>query len=385
MLSALDALEKLSDDYSYEMKYLSKRIRLDIWNNGVNSKQLAFVIDKINCVFSVLSSVTGRKFFSLDTVIEYVRCLAKYQILYSKSLDTNYFNDLINDIQLKSAEKIIEKQWQDVNASDDGYKCFLSIFDDVFSHAINLHKDRFFHRLNDTDVLCRVVDGWGHTTERFIPWPSKTNNRWNPPGKQFLYLSFGNEEIPYSSDLSINEYICLEEYRAEKGKQYSFCHFKPTTEGNILDLSYNDISMGSIKLILDNHYNETVQNIVGEMLSEPNAKLKYKNERKLRNAIIQKMNEHPVNEQIVEESVAKQYLKMVCSCIYQKVDETDESKRELAYKSFHILSEYLESKGVTGIIYPCTRTKKINGKNIVLFNVKDAIPIEDSIREYLYK
>jgi len=106
-------------------------------------------------------------------------------------------------------------------------------------------------------------------------------------------------------------------------------------EGNVLDLSYNDVTLSKIK-------------------------------------------------SIVEESYAKQYLKMICNCIYKKVDEKDEDKREKAYRSFHILSEYLESKGVTGIIYPCTRTKKIIGKNLVLFNANDAVPIESSIREYRY-
>ena len=76
---------------------------------------------------------------------------------------------------------------------------------------------------------------------------------------------------------------------------------------------------------------------------------------------------------------------MVCSCIYKKVDETDELKREQAYKSFQTLALYLEEQGVTGIIYPCTRTKKIIGKNIVLFNVNDAEPIEESIRDFVYE
>lgn len=75
---------------------------------------------------------------------------------------------------------------------------------------------------------------------------------------------------------------------------------------------------------------------------------------------------------------------MICNCIYKKVDETDDAMREKAYRSFHILSQYLESKGVTGIIYPCTRTDKIKGKNLVLFNVNDAVPLPDTIREYLY-
>ena len=35
-------------------------------------------------------------------------------------------------------------------------------------------------------------------------------------------------------------------------------------------------------------------------------------------------------------------------------------------------------------IYPCTRTKKIIGKNLVLFNRYDATPIETSIREIIY-
>ena len=75
---------------------------------------------------------------------------------------------------------------------------------------------------------------------------------------------------------------------------------------------------------------------------------------------------------------------MICNCIYKKVDETDEKKLQIAYKSFHILSEYFESKGITGIIYPCTRTTKVVGKNLVLFDVNDAIPLEKSIREYQY-
>ena len=87
---------------------------------------------------------------------------------------------------------------------------------------------------------------------------------------------------------------------------------------------------------------------------------------------------------MLEESYAKQYLKMVCNCVYKKVDEIDEDKKKKAYKSFHVLSEYLENKGVTGIIYPFTRTNKIMGKNLVLFNVKDAEPIGSSIRELAY-
>lgn len=55
-----------------------------------------------------------------------------------------------------------------------------------------------------------------------------------------------------------------------------------------------------------------------------------------------------------------------------------------AYRSFQVLSLYLESKGVTGIIYQCTRINKVVGKNLVLFNKEDAKPIKESIREIIY-
>ena len=92
-----------------------------------------------------------------------------------------------------------------------------------------------------------------------------------------------------------------------------------------------------------------------------------------------------IDRSIIEKAIAKTYLKMVCNTIYKKVDEDDNAGKEKAYKSFHILAGYLESKGITGIIYPCTRTKKIIGKNLVLFNRYDAVPIKDSIREIIYK
>ena len=97
------------------------------------------------------------------------------------------------------------------------------------------------------------------------------------------------------------------------------------------------------------------------------------------------VDETIIDRSIIEKAISKTYLKMVCNTIYKKVDEDDNAGKEKAYKSFHILAGYLESKEITGIIYPCTRTKKIIGKNLVLFNRYDAVPIKDSIREIIYK
>lgn len=59
-------------------------------------------------------------------------------------------------------------------------------------------------------------------------------------------------------------------------------------------------------------------------------------------------------------------------------------KRKRYINLFTFLSEYLENKGVTGIIYPCTRDNTISGKNLVLFRKEEVVSVENSIREIIY-
>lgn len=384
MLEELQKLEQLSVDYKLELRLLSKKIRKDFWTD-FNTEKLAKLLHTITSIYQKIFGIID--YFDISCIYEYVDLLAKYCIVICPHLDGEYYHKLREDIQLENARVIIEKQWNDITSSEDGLKSFIEIFDDVFTNSINLHKDKFFHKLNETDILCRVVnDKYPINKERFIPWDATTNNRWNPPGRAFLYLSFSEHNKLYSDDLTLNEYICLEEYRATKGNTYYFCDFKPTTDGVIFDLSYNDMSMKEIHNIIDTHIEDTKSTIMNEIMSNPKELDKYKtNKRALKKRIKTLQQKYPIEDNILQESFVKQYLKMICSCIYKKVDETDEGKREKAYKSFHALALYLESKGVTGIIYPCTRTNAVKGKNLVLFNKYDAEPIETSIREYFYK
>lgn len=300
-------------------------------------------------------------------------------------LKTEYYNELIDDIQIENARGIIEKQWENVLLAEDGLKSFKEIFDDIFQKCLRIHQDKFFCELEESDVICRLLnDKYPINKERFIPWDNTdTINRWNPPGKTYLYLSYTKVDEQYNSRLKLSEYICLEEYRANKGERYYFCNFRPTKKGHILNLSYNDNSLRTYKNMLINHEADLENKILEEVMNNSDID-KFQSKRKIKRAIKKAQKKYDVDKAIIEESVAKQYLKMICSCIYKKVDEIDEEKREEAYKSFWILANYLEEKGVTGIIYPCTRDRKICGKNIVLFNKYDAEPIESTIREFNY-
>lgn len=384
MLKELQQLEQLSADYKSELRLLSKKIRNDFWTD-FNTKKLAKLLHTITSIYQRIFDIID--FFDISYIYEYVDLLAKYCIMICPHLNSEYYHKLREDIQLENSRVIIEEQWNDITSSEDGLKSFIEIFDDIFTHSIDTHKDKFFHKISNTDILCRVVnDKYPINKERFIPWDTTTNNRWNPPGRAFLYLSFSEKNKPYSDDLTLNEYICLEEYRATKGNTYYFCDFKPTKAGVILDLSYNDVSMKEIRNIIENHIEDTKSTIINEIMSKPAEFEKYKtNKRTLKRKIKTLQQKHSIEDNMLQESFVKQYLKMICSCIYKKVDETDELKKEKAYKSFHALALYLETKGVTGIIYPCTRTSAVKGKNIVLFNKYDAEPVETSIREYVYE
>lgn len=161
----------------------------------------------------------------------------------------------------------------------------------------------------------------GHIRMNMIElWHNIDNmNRWNPPGKTYLYLSFDENERKYNDELSVSEYICLEEYRAEKNNKYSFCHFKPIKKGRILDLSYNDVELWKIEMALD-RYQEIVKDLFVNSTLSDQAELKKMGttKRSIKWYIKKNVDETIIDRSIIEKAIAKTYLKMVCNTIYKK-------------------------------------------------------------------
>ena len=52
---------------------------------------------------------------------------------------------------MENARIIIEEQWKDITASEDGLKSFKEIFDDVFTKCLNGNRDKFFHKFLTSD------------------------------------------------------------------------------------------------------------------------------------------------------------------------------------------------------------------------------------------
>lgn len=379
-------LSGLTEDYKYEVGILIKHIRADFINSECDLGRFFFFLDRINSTYVVMNNIVyGNILFNFACIADYIRHLARYAPIYNKSLDAEYFANLIDEIQLESAKIIIDEQWKEVYSSSDGYKCFFDIWDDIFTNCIEKYEDKFFHSLSENDIICRSVEEdnicLANTAGRYIPWKNAGHtNRWNPPGVTFLYLSYDDKIRTYNSKINLSEYICLLETRSNADENHSFCYFKPTTGGKILDLSYNDMSLRNAKKILTEYQDNLSQKLIDELLATEGAKEKYQKAKTLKAVIKKKLEANPIDDKYIRESFAKQYLIMICSCIYKKVDETDDDKLDMAYKSFRILAKYLQSKGVTGIIYPCTRTRTVISKNLVLFDLNDAVPVESTIK-----
>ncbi len=380
VLNELYILENFSDDCTEELLIVSRYIRKNIFGKESDEK-LYFILHTINGIMQLFSEAIGTDiYWDCNMVIEYAVTVCKYE---ARWVSDSSVNSLIDQIQTVNAKRIIDAQWRDVLASSDGIKTFMKVFDDVFTTAIEKEPEKYIYSLKDTDILCRMVKEKDCDEQRFIPLPnSRSQNRWNPPGKAFLYMSYGREEHEYSRDLSLEQRVCLLECRTEANTDCSFCYFEPTVSGKIFDLSFNDSELTDYREMLNQHEQKVIADAVNGMLQDEEIVARAADEKYIKQEIKKRIH-CSKTKSVVTEATTKQYLKLICSCIYYKVDGTEEEK-EKQYHSFHILSAYLQSKGITGIIYPCTRDESIKGKNIVLFEPNDAKPIIGSIKRYHY-
>ena len=319
ILGELQRLEDLSSEYKAILILISKRIRRDLWQCSKNDVMLYKMLNE--CGKQLDMAYKGPDQYMEQDFTDYILSLKPYSLFLGVRLQPYYFEKFVSDVRLENSRNIIEKQWDNIIcAAENSDKAFIDIFDDVFSKCIDQYDDVFFHTLSDSDVLCRVVPEWGWDESRFIPWDNIDNmNRWNPPGKTYLYLSFDENERKYNDELSVSEYICLEEYRAEKNNKYSFCHFKPIKKGRILDLSYNDVELWKIEMALD-RYQEIVKDLFVNSTLSDQAELKKMGttKRSIKWYIKKNVDETIIDRSIIEKAIAKTYLKMVCNTIYKK-------------------------------------------------------------------
>lgn len=196
LLLELDILERANCEKKDELQILSKFVRNRLWRYPDNTQQLYVLLHEINFVFNFFADIIGYDLiYNIDGILEYVSLLAKHKDLYSSGIGIVSFEEVTDDICKKDLGKLIKSQWDDVLGGANGMVTFIRVFDDVFSNAIQHYEDKFISGLSEDILLSRCVEEKNCEEDRFIPWPNKTNNRWNPHGKTYLYLSPKEQDV----------------------------------------------------------------------------------------------------------------------------------------------------------------------------------------------
>ena len=374
ILYELDRLENWSAVHRELLLHFSKYLRNKVWPI-FGDYPFYLIISLVNVLWlSMPCSVEA-----IDAYIDLLGNLFGQHLPCSRLL----FSKEQDDIQKIAAKGLIEKQWQNINAPVGDAASFISVFDGFYNHCVLKYPDLYIVKSTHTAFLYRACKDVNADYDRFIPRPNISDNRWNPPGKTYLYLSYGVKDEKEEHGLyTVNQHTCMEEMRGSVGDKFAICRFKAKKGLSILDLSYNDISDDLLMQPLNTSVDAVERYMMNTWLPEAIrnrelVKLQQDNPLQFERIVKDKIHSISESESLEEriyQSIGQQYLKLICDTVFLPID--DNGDKEEQYHSFWDMALYLESKKIDGIIYPSTRMAKKSfiSKNLVLFDITSAKP-----------
>lgn len=191
--------------------------------------------------------------------------------------------------------------------------------------------------------------------DRFMPKAEfiKEDNRFSPPGVEWLYLAIG-----ISEDI-IRE--CAEkECRAKPSNRFGFCGFE-------LNSGYEHLKVVDLTIANEKSYDDIngILSLLKEKAYEDG--LKYAKTHGL--AAYQSSYDRTWWKPHLEKWLFFIYARMMSENIFVPIDTAD---KKLEYAPFQTLAMYFIENGYNGIVYASTVFPK--GKNIVLFDKNYAAP-----------
>ena len=371
VISELHKLETWSDEQKELLEHISKFLRNKIWPI-VGETWMFSTLSEVNLLVLKLPCTVEAIEFYLEKLSNYASIFGpKTKDLFEKEQEA---------INILAAKRLLELQWKDILSPAGDAASFSSVFNLFYEQCIASYPEQFFISAPEIAACYRAVSDPDADAKRFTPLPNKTQNRWNPPGKTYLYLSYEETDtVEVNSCYTHSQHTCLLEKRASAGKPYAVCRFKLKDGLHILDLSYNDTTFDALRRIMENTFELACHELESEWTPTNPEKMKLFIESRegftglLSKAISESFHQVNLNEAICV-SLGKQYLKLVCDTVIRPID--DSVDKEEQYRSFWQLATILEAKGVDGIVYPSTRMEliKLVAKNLVLFDVGDATP-----------
>ena len=295
------------------------------------------------------------------------------------------------NINLGRVQDVIDRQWKRINPyyADEfntpeyaATKDIISILDDFYSVVSDVQTDEFVKPISSFFEQAAVLRGrrgkWDEEVQLEPPSieVAKANNiinRWNPPDKRFLYLAVGNADVAQETVLA--------EMRAKAGEEItigSFALREYAIGGKIVNLNFEGISREEIF----SEPEKTKKQIVSEVIRNFKASKRVPSEAAIKRAID---SHHGQTESTVKIFCGRLLLKEIGDAIFVPLDSSediDAAKKDICYKSFHVLANYFEEKGYAGIAFPSTRMrlKGKHGENLVLFDANCSHAKEETMR-----
>lgn len=277
---------------------------------------------------------------------------------------------------IENNEKTIMKTWDEFRVAlaigtfsyDDiekAKKCtFLKVYNDLFHDNFGIEHSTLKLKALDGMLVgrgCVLKKDEMPDYERFIPKKEfiKNDNRFSPPGVEWLYLALGNE-----TDI----HQCAQaECRANVGDEFGFCHFK-------FDEAFDDVKLVDLTIADDKTYEQ-----LNQMLESYGQKQVKKGIKAAK--VLGRIPRYNVNKTEFKGLFTKwavyTYSKLLSEQIFEPID--DSADKGIMYAPFQTMAQYYSSLGYSGIIYGSTVSEV--GRNIVLFNKNIAKPY-GSIEKY---
>lgn len=271
---------------------------------------------------------------------------------------------------IENSQSTIKESWSEFRNILASGKCkynetdkaksyeFLKVFDDLFQNGGKKHFETTVSNLAHKRIGRgqRLKNDELVTYERFIPKSEfiKEDNRFSPPGDEWLYLAVGDSIIDVSK----------KEINIQKGERFGFCDF---------DFCQNAMSRKIVDLtIADGLQQDEINNKLENQAKTVAIQLKNES---LKTGIIPPKN---ANKGSIVGGIKKwmiyTYAKLLSEQIFVPVQN---SNKRFEYTPFQTLAQYFLSLGYSGIIYKST--VYAGGKNLVLFDKNFAVPTGDII------
>lgn len=395
----LDKMERLiGTSYSSVMMRFSRFLRQEVWTKN-NAVLLNAILQTLNIIVDLFYKEVPMEEYEL--IVTYIRHFKYTWIKFAPFHPTmQQWSNIERKVDELITGIIIKKQWDILNPyvntdKEEFNKDLLTIFGSMYQNSI-IHNEEVFTRIyKDIKYMYRGAPG-RHNYTRLLPNPQYARlNRWNPAGRCFVYAAIEDDYNLFDKKNNIlhGEMICLEELRTKYGQEVTLCELefvRNALNKRVFDFSYNDISI----LTIESQTQEEQMLLTKEIIDSIRLQVDNKSQSML-TGDIEKLVAREVRKRapdtltITGKYATKTLLKMISDTIYKPLDsveDTDPMVKERCYGAFHVVADYIEKMGYSGIIYPSTRATLINqvGKNIVLFNYNDITFKPGSLKTITY-